>query len=123
MRPNSGPFVVDDTKIDTMANPPAGHDHVIAKRAFLGGADARQRLPRLRVERIGLELHPDAAQGLEGVPQLQVFRFGVDGGPLPSRGNSGPADLHAPVVAVDIEITRRSDGLDAGLGHCDKAHH
>ena len=123
MRLNSGPFVVDDTEIDTMANPPTGHDHVVAKGAFLGGANARQRLPRFGVERIGLELHPDAAQGLEGVTQLEVFRFRVDGGPLPGRGNPGPTDLHTPVVAIDIEITGRSDGLGAGLGHCDKANH
>src|SRR5215475_7343162 len=110
---DAGPFVAGDAEIDAMTNPPAGHDHVVAKDAFLGGANARQGLPRLRVERVGLELHPDAAQGFEGMTQLQVFRLGVDSGPLPGRGHPGAADLHTPVVAngascVCTRVSRRA---------------
>ena len=120
---DSGPFVVGDTEIDAMTNPPTRHDHVVAEGAFLDGPNARQRLPRLGVERVGLELHPDAVQGLEGMTQLQVFRFRVDGGLLPGRGNPGTADLHTPVVGVDIEITGRTDGLGDGPGHRDETDH
>ena len=72
---DTGPFAVDDAEIDAVANPSLGHDHVVAKGAFLGSADARQRLPRSGVERVGLELHPDAAQGLEGVPLRYCGRY------------------------------------------------
>jgi hypothetical protein len=60
---------------------------------------------------------------LEGVLPLQVFRLRVDGGALPGRGDPGPADLHAPVVTVNVEITRRPDGLGDGVRHRDEADH
>ena len=75
MRLESGPFVVGDAEVDAVANPSPGHDHVVAKGALLGSADAHQRLPRSGVERVGLELHPDAAQGLEGVPLRYCGRY------------------------------------------------
>jgi len=106
-----------------MTNPPSGHNHVVTKSAFLSGTNARQCLPGIGVERVGLELHPDAAQGLEGVPQLQVSRVGIDGRPLSGRGNPGAADLHPPVVAVDVEVTGRTHGLGDGPGYCDEADH
>ena len=37
---NAGPFVVSDAEIDAVTNPPAGHEHVVAKGAFLGSANA-----------------------------------------------------------------------------------
>jgi hypothetical protein len=37
---DAGPFIVGDAEIDAVANPPPGHDHVVAKSAFLGGAGA-----------------------------------------------------------------------------------
>src|SRR5262245_41139725 len=63
MRLDSGPFIVGDAEVDAVPDAPTGHDHMIAKGAFLGGANAGQGLARFSVERVGLELYPNAAQG------------------------------------------------------------
>jgi hypothetical protein len=120
---NAEPLVLGDAEIDAVANPPIGHEHVVAKSAFFGGANTRQRLPGCGVERVGFELHPDAAQGLEGMTQLQVFCLRVDSGPLPGWGDLGAADLHAPVVAIDIEVAGGPDELCDGLGYRGEADH
>ena len=61
MRLDPGPLVVGDAEIDAVPDAPTGHHHVVAKDAFLGGANTCQGLARCGVERIGLELYPDAA--------------------------------------------------------------
>jgi hypothetical protein len=72
------PFAVDDAEVHAVPAPSIRHDHVVAKDAFLGRADAQQRGARAGVQRVGLELDPEQAERLEGVQQHEILRFGVD---------------------------------------------
>src|SRR5262245_23260228 len=92
-RLHARPLRIDHAEPDAMPDPAGGRDDVVAERPLLLAADPQHRVTRLLVERVGLQLHPHAAERLEGVPQHQILRLSIDWRPLPRFGHPRPADL------------------------------
>src|SRR5712691_2515458 len=70
MRLDCRPVLTRDAEIDTVTDAPTRHHHMITKRPLLNCPNTGERLTRLCVERVGLELHTDAVQRLKGVTEL-----------------------------------------------------
>ena len=82
------PLRVDHAEVNGIAQPPVPTQHVLSKNAFLDRADAQNRITRLLIQRVRLQLHANASQSFEGMPQHQVLRFGVHHGALPGLSQS-----------------------------------
>jgi hypothetical protein len=105
----SGPLRIDDAVVDAMADPAAGHDHMIAKGPFFLPADPQDCLPRPFVERISLELNSDTSPIIERVLKHQVLCLGVYERALPRPGNNRPTDFRAAVKAINVQISCQTD--------------
>src|SRR5262245_4316677 len=68
-RLHAGPLVVEDAEVHRVARDPALVEQVLAQDALLDAADPPDRRARGLIERVRLELDPDAPPGLEGVSQ------------------------------------------------------
>ena len=82
---------------------------MLAQNPLAGRSYAFQRPLGAQVAGVGLELHPQATQALQGMGQQQQFYLGVDAGALPLLAQPGPADLQRAV--------RRPDSQVAGAAH------
>jgi hypothetical protein len=103
--PAPQPLRVDDRKVNRVADATRRRDSVLAERPFFFRADAEDRVARLLVECVGLELDADAAERFERVGQQQELRFGVRGGALKGGRDPGPADLEAAIGCRDVRVT------------------
>lgn len=79
------------------------------QRAFLFRSDAQNCIARFLIQRICLELHPNAFPNFKRVPQHQIFRLSIDGRALPCRRDPGGPDLDPPVNAIDVHKARAAD--------------
>jgi len=112
-RSNPGPLRLDNTVIHGMPDTAARGDHVVPKDTFFFGADAQNGRPRGLIQRIRLELDTDAAQLFKCMLQEQQLRLGVHRRALPSAAQPRPADLHAAVLPVDVQVPRAANHAPA----------
>src|ERR1700684_3667107 len=68
-----GPLAIQNAEVDGVAYAAGGRDQMAAKRAFFFGADAENRIARLLIERVCLQLDSHAFPDFEGVPQHEIF--------------------------------------------------
>src|SRR5262245_19997481 len=108
-RLHRGPLVVDDAVVRRITAPARLGDHVLAENPFVLSTDTKDRGARAFVHRIGLELEPLHTPVLERVRQHQQLRFRVRRGAPPVAAEPRPADLDAPVLAIDVAEARRAD--------------
>src|SRR5437870_5652561 len=109
------PLVVEDAEAHRVPQGAALADHVLAERAFLLRSEAQDGGSRTLVQRVGLELDPDASQLLERVPQHEVLGLGVDRRSLPGAADPGPADLDAAVGLIRVAEPGAPHGAPGGV--------
>ena len=74
-----GPFLVRDAEADAVANAPRCANHVVAKKTFLGRAQAGEGGTGPGIERGGHELDLQAVPSFEGVFEHQKLGLGIRG--------------------------------------------
>src|SRR3990170_6655167 len=109
MRLHRRPLVVNDAEVHRIPDASAGQNHVMAEDALLFRPNPQEGLSGSLIQRVGLELHTDAAERPEGVAQQEILRLGVHRGALPGPGVPGPADLDAPVRPIDVSVAGTAD--------------
>src|SRR5208283_3781344 len=113
-RLHAGPFGFDHAEVNRVAVAAVGVDHVIAQRAFLAGADARDGAARRLVAGVGFQLDADAPQRFESMAQHQVLGLRVDARALPRRGDECPPDFDLSVGGVDVAVARAAHHAPGG---------
>ena len=84
-RTNRRPFVVQNTVVNRVSEPPIVRHHVAPEDTFFNRAQSKHCIPRLLIQNIGLELDSHAVPHIERVAKHQIFRFGIDVSPLKMR--------------------------------------
>jgi hypothetical protein len=121
-RPFTGEDAVDAGVAQRAVRIGVAVDLVRAQHAVELGAQAFDAAPALVVEEVRAELHRDAVQRLEGVPQQQALAFGVERAALHPGAVPGGADLDAAVGGVDVHEGGHADRLAAGVQHRERQH-
>src|SRR5512144_2198553 len=125
--PHRRPLRLEDREGGGVANGPVARGPRRSQDSVEAGAQAKDRLARALVARVGHQAHAMDAPVVEGVREHQELRLGVDRGALRRGGQPRRADLHhvgalrAPLVAVargprpelDVEEARGADDAPA----------
>lgn len=109
-----GPLARENAEVDGIAHTASRSDEVLAKRAFFFCADAENGVPRLLIERVGLELDTNALADIECVLEHEELRFGITGGTLPGGGDPGGSDFSFAVGDVDVHEASAADDRARG---------
>jgi len=106
---NAGPVGVDNCELDRIAHPPAWHDHMAVKIAFLSGAELGDGPACPFIERISAELNTLSVQDRKGMLKEQQFRCEI-GAPTPLLARQpGLADFEAAMLGHNVEKAGAAD--------------
>lgn len=95
-----------------------GHEHVVAERALVRGADGLNGGLGALIVGVGLECDADEVESHKSVSELKKFRFSIDAGAATGSIEPSVADFYGAVVKIEIQEARATDELIFGVGFC-----